>query len=82
MPKTNHKTDAYEDPVWLKWRCDFGSRWTTVKGSPNSDEGKCGDRCEFSGCAPAQHSAHIVGETSDRTEAHDWFHAFAEDTFD
>src|SRR4051812_31912351 len=55
--------------VWLKWECDHGARWTSVKGSPFSDE-QDGTPCYFSGCTPG-HLIHARGET---TDVHcDWF---------
>ena len=35
--------------VWNKWECGGGSRWTSVVGSPWSDNLR-GTICNFSGC--------------------------------
>ena len=37
------------ETAWLKWECDHGRRWTTVKGSVFSDE-EDGGYCQASRC--------------------------------
>lgn len=64
--------DAYENPVWLLWECEHGRRWSTVKGSPDSNRSYDGQPCDFSGCPPG-HTARIIDSTPDRSKAHDWF---------
>ena len=64
------KSTAYTNPVWVMYECDKGKRFTAVKG------GSCDDvdlsSCYISGCVN-DHKTRIVGETSDRTKAHNWF---------
>jgi hypothetical protein len=60
----------YRPPVWLKYECTKGARWTAVKGG--MCEEPSGVKCRFSGCT-GNHHQRIVGETADRDEAHDWF---------
>lgn len=59
--------------VWEKFECDSGCRWTQVKRTHTAMAIKDGDPCNFSGCNKG-HVVHLRGETSDRKEAHDWFH--------
>ena len=61
---------AYENPVWIKYECDKGARWTSVRGG--SCEHPLNKECNFSGC-PTGHGVAIKGETSNRDEAHEWF---------
>ena len=63
------KKDPYKNPIWIKYECDHGARWTAVKGG--SYETEAGD-CNFSRCEK-EHKYHRAGETPDRTEASDWF---------
>lgn len=69
--------DVLDDTVvvWEKFECDCGCRWTQTKNLFGQDfkvDTHDGDECNFSGCEPG-HFVHKRGETSDRTEAHDWF---------
>lgn len=56
--------------LWIKYRCDRGNQWTATKDGPYGQAH--GTPCNFSGC-PEGHFAHRLGETANRTEAHDWF---------
>jgi hypothetical protein len=59
----------YMKPVWLKYECDQGKRWTAVKGGFCEEED--GEICVHTGC-DQNHRIHIKGETSDRNEAYEW----------
>lgn len=64
------KVDWIENPVWIKYECDKGNRWTAVKnGIVHEPDGLL---CCFVGCTPDCVS-HIRGETSSRDEANGWF---------
>ena len=66
------KQTPYENPVWIKYRCFKGAQFTAVKGGTCEIPDK--SRCEFSGCN-TKHQVRVIGETSDRNEAHNWFHS-------
>ena len=64
------KKNPCDNPTWLKYRCYKGAQFTAVKGGICEIPDK--SRCVFSGCT-TKHQVRIVGETSDRNEAHNWF---------
>jgi len=60
----------YKNPIWIKCECDKGKRFTAIKGG--SCEVQDLEACFFSGCKN-DHGIKVIGETSNRTEAHGWF---------
>ncbi len=56
--------------IWTLFECGGGSRWSSAHGAffDNSE----GEVCNFSGCNCGT-KTNRVKETTDRSEAHDWF---------
>ncbi len=59
-----------KETIWNMFECEHGARWTAVKGGYCDEPvGECG----FAGCFDGHHTFKLVGETTDRTNAHVWF---------
>ena len=63
-----------KDTVWVKCECEKGNRWTFPKGgiSDTTEEHRKDPTCFFDGCKQ-NHKYSIVGETTSREEAQNWF---------
>lgn len=59
------------EPIWEKWECGGGARWTSVKNR-DGYENLAGTTCNFSGCN-CETKVVSRGVTSDRNTAHNWF---------
>lgn len=64
------KTAKPTQTIWFKYRCGGGARWTTI--FPPGHMLEEFDVCTFSGCHCGT-KAELVGTTTDRNEASDWF---------
>ena len=62
---------VFRNPVWLKFECDNGNRWTIIKGSICDDGLEDGAECFHSKCQPG-HKMHLRGETKSIDEAAEW----------